>query len=356
LADRNLEEVEMTAGNFGERFYGARDLPAWHRHGKTDNLEHTAEDAFEMIGRYSVHKLQLQTIVTRGDGSHIEVPAYGLVRAPTPDDPVERYFGTVSADYFLVDPDMFNSMWDRVTRKPVETMIALHGGRQFVITARLGKFAVKDDEIENYLQAYTYMDGSSAAGTLTSSVRMVCANTVAMAISASQDHQRFVHDQWIMDRMARWLEDVIQRAEANLPELQEAYTTLAGYSLGRTNDNRVKDIRDVIHSAYPAVPEFVADPLMPNEVNESRAKKQAAQVKIVDQRRVQVLDLFKGEGRGMRNAATWGTMWGLVQAVNELEDWKGGSAGAGLAHSILFGERAATKARAMATALEIAGG
>jgi hypothetical protein len=345
----------MPAEVFGQRFYGARDKAAWHGQGFTDNLEHSALEAFELIGAYSVHKLQLQTIVTRQDGSHIEVPAYGLVRSPVKDDPHEAYFGTVSDDYRLVTPEEFCRMWDERTRKSVDTVIALKGGKQFVLTARLGKFAVKDDEIENYLQAYTYMDGSSAAGTLTSSVRMVCANTVAMAISASQDHQRFVHDQWILDRMARWLEDVVQRAEAHLPELQQAYDVLASYKLTRERAESPAEIKSVLHAAYPDVPEYIPDTLMPDEFNEAKTKQRELAVKAIDARRDGALNLFKGEGRGMHNDATWGTMWGLVQSVNELEDWKKGAGGTGLAHSVLFGDRAATKTRAMTRALEIAG-
>jgi len=344
----------MSADVFGQRFYGARDKAAWHGQGFTDSLEHSALEAFELIGTYSVHKLQLQTIVTRQDGSHIEVPAYGLVRSPVKDDPREAYFGTVSDDYRLVTPEEFCRMWDERTRKSVDTVIALKGGKQFVLTARLGKFAVKDDEIENYLQAYTYMDGSSAAGTLTSSVRMVCANTVAMAIAASQDHQRFIHDQWILDRMARWLEDVVQRAEAHLPELQQAYDVLASYKLTRERAESPAEIKSVLHAAYPDVPEYVPDTLMPDEFNEAKTKQRELAVKAIDARRDGAFNLFKGEGRGMHNDATWGTMWGLVQAVNELEDWKKGAGGTGLAHSVLFGDRAATKTRAMNRALEIA--
>lgn len=345
----------MTADLFGQRFYGARDKAAWHGQGFTDNLEHSAEEALDLIGTYTVHKLQLQTIITRQDGTHIEVPAYGLVRSPVADDPHEAYFGTVSDGYRLVTPEEFVKLWDERTRKSVETMVALKGGKQLVITARLGRFSIKDDEIENYLQAYTMMDGSSASGTLTSSVRIVCANTVAAAISASQDHQRFIHDTWIMDRMARWLEDVIQRAEAHLPELQQAYDVLASYRLTRDRAESPTEIMSVLHAAYPDVPEYTPDPLMTDEVNQVRAKQRDLAVKAIDARRLGALDLFKGEGRGMRNAATWGTMWGLVQSVNELEDWKKGAGGTGLAHSVLFGDRAATKTRAMTRALEIAG-
>lgn len=346
----------MTADLFGQRFYGARDLAAWHGQGFTDNLEHTAEEAFDLIGSYSVHKLQLQTIITKQDGSHIEVPAYGLVRGPVKDDPKEAYFGTVSGDYNLVTPEEFCKLWDIRTRKAVETMIALKGGKQLVITARLGEYTVKDDAVRSYIQAFTMMDGTSASGTLTSDVRIVCANTMAAAMSASQDLTRFIHDRYIMERMGRWLEDVVQRAEAHLPELQQAYTLLANHTLTQANKKRDREILDVLHSAYQTVPEFTPDPLSTDEQNELRSKKREAQVKIIDQRRVMALELFKGEGRGMRSNATWGTMWGLVQSVNELEDWKGGTTGTGLAHSVLFGERAATKARALTSALAVATG
>lgn len=344
----------MPADIFGQSFYGARDLAAWHGQGFTDNLEHSAVEAFDLIGSYSVYKLPLQTVATRADGSHIEVPAFGLIRGPSRHDPKEAYFGTVSDEYRLVTPEEFCRLWDERTRKSVETMMALKNGKQLVITARLGGFAVKDDAIENYIQAFTMMDGSSASGTLTSSVRVVCANTLAAAMSASQDLTRFVHDRFIMERMGRWLEDVIERAEAHLPELQAAYSTLAMHSLMAANKNRDNEIRTVVHAAYPDVPEFVPDPLSTDEQNELRAKKTDQVRKVIDERRYGVLELFKGEGRGMRNDATWGTMWGLVQAVNELEDWKGGTKGAGLAHSVLFGDRAATKARALTAALDIA--
>lgn len=346
----------MPADIFGQRFYGARDLAAWHGQGFTDSLEHSAEEAFALIGTYEVYKLQLQTVMQKQDGNHILTPAYGLVRGPVKDDPQEAYFGTVSNDYNLVTPQEFCRLWDERTRKSVETMMALKGGKQLVITARLGRFSILDDEIENYIQAYTMMDGTSASGTLTSSVRIVCANTMAAAIQASQDHQRFVHDRWIQDRMARWLEDVVQRAEAHLPELQDAYNVLAHYKLTRDRAESPAEILSIIHSAYPDVPEYVPDTLASDEVNEHRTKQRELAVKATDARRLGALDLFKGEGRGMRNTATWGTAWGLVQAVTELEDWKKGAANSGLAHSVLFGDRAATKARAMTRALEIATG
>jgi len=346
----------MPAELFGDRFYGGRGLAAWHERGFVDNLQHTAAEAFDLIGRYDVLKLQLETIVTRGDGSHIEVPSYGLIRTPTSDDPVDRYFASVGPDYRLVTPQEFVDLVDVRVRRNVETMLALKDGKQLIVTFKLPAFNVRGDEIDNFLMAWSMMDGSTASGANTSSVRTVCRNTFMASLGASTQRASFVHDQWILHRMGRWMEDVVERAEAKLPELQEAYDVLAAYKLTRERPEAPREIKHVIQSAYPNLPEYLPDAALSDEVNNERAKRRAQEIRVVDERRVQALELFKGAGTGMRNRASWGTAWGLYQAVVELEDWKGGSKGDGLAHSVLFGERAQTKNRAFDASMAVATG
>ena len=204
--------------------------------------------------------------------------------------------------------------------------------------------------------AWSMMDGSTASGTSTQSVRVVCKNTFDAALASSRNKASFVHDQWIMQRMGRWLEDVVERAEAQLPALQEAYNILAAHSLTKARPDSPKEIKHVLQTAYPALSQYEADPLLDKEINEERAKRRASEIRVVDERRVQAFELFKGAGTGMRSKAAWGTAWGLYQAVVELEDWKGGSKGDGLAHSVLFGERADTKVRAFNASMAIATG
>jgi len=346
----------MPADIFSNKFYGARGLAAWHNMGFVDNLEHTAAEAFSLVGEYTVHKLQLQTIVTKQNGEHIEVPAFGLIRGPVPEDPQEAYFGTVSGDYRLVTPQEFVALCDERVRRPVETLLALKDGKQFVATFKLPAFNVRGDEIDNFLMAWSMMDGSTASGANTSSVRTVCSNTFAAALAASTQQARFVHDAWIMQRMGRWLEDVVERAEAKLPELQEAYDVMAGYALTRARPEAPREIKYVLQQTYPQLPEYVEDPVLTIEANAERAKRRESERRITDERRVQAFELFRGAGTGMKNRATWGTAWGLYQAVVELEDWKGGSKGSGLAHSVLFGERADTKGRAFTATMAVVQG
>lgn len=341
---------------FGERFYAGRGKGAWHHKGTVDDVQRSAADAYAMVGTYGVYKLPLQTIAKRQDGTHIQVPAFGLIRGPVADDPKEAYFGTVSADYRLVTPEEIVNLWDERVRKPVETLMALKDGKQFVITAKLDAFNVRGDEIENYLMLFNFMDGGTAAGANTSSVRVVCANTFAASLGASTDNVRFIHDQWVLNRLGRWMEDTVQRAEAKLPRLQEQYDVMAAYALTKNRPEAPREIKHVITTAYPQLPEYVVDPILSDEVNEERAKRRQSERRVVDERRIQAFELFKGAGTGMRNQATWGTMFGLYQSVVELEDYKGGSKGANLAHSILFGERAETKSRAFDAAMAVIGG
>ena len=341
---------------FDNKFYGGRGIAAWHNKGFVDDLEHTADEAFDLIGRYNVYKLQLETIVTRTDGSHIEVPSYALIRGPVPNHPSEAFFGTVSDQYRLVTPEEVVAVWDQRVRRTVETMMALKDGKQFIITTKLPAFNVRGDEIENYLMLWNMMDGGTASGANTSSVRTVCRNTFEASLGASTQRTAFVHDQWVLQRMGAWMEDVVQRAESRLPEIQEAYDVLAAYKLTRERAAAPREIKHVLCAAYPQQPSYQADPLLDDVVNQERAKRRDSENRIVEERRVQAFELFKGAGTGMKNRATWGTGWGLYQAVVELEDWKGGSKGDGLAHSVLFGDRAATKNRAFDSMMAVATG
>jgi hypothetical protein len=106
----------MPADLFGNKFYGGRGLAAWHNRGFVDDVEHTASEAFDLIGRYHVLKLPLQTIATRQDGTHVPTPYFGLVRGPIPEDPQENVFGVVSGQYMLVTPDEFAVQWRRCWR------------------------------------------------------------------------------------------------------------------------------------------------------------------------------------------------------------------------------------------------
>lgn len=339
----------------GDRFFQDRAKPAWHnimRPGIDVNRGYSAVEAYELIGKLDVRKVKLVTgAIMQSTGQPIESPYYGILRAPIPEDPKPAWFGVVSDDYVLVPLDEVVQLWDTHVRRPVQTMMHLRDGKFSVISSRLDGFQVLGEEVENFVMVGNWLDGANASTAHVSSVTPVCWNTWRMAGSSAVESYRFVHDQHIQHRMGEWFTSVVSRAEAKLPTMKEAMEVLAGYRI-----KAAEEAGFVFKSAYPypTMPKY--DPLAPPEYNEERQRKYEVEMKVQDSRRVTAFDLFRGEGTGMKTKARLATAWGMYQSVVEVEDYRKGSAGDGLAASVLFGDRASCKDRAFVAALQVATG
>lgn len=339
----------------GDRFFQSRGVPAWHgimREGVDTTRDYTAAEAYDLIGHISVRKVPLVTKGRTQSGEQLASPYFGILRAPVPEDPEPRWFGTVSEDYVLVPLEEVVALWDQHVARPVQTMMHLRDGKLSVISSKLEGFQVRGEEVDNAVMIGNWTDGMNASTAHVSSVTPVCMNTWRMAGASAVESHRFVHDSYIQHRMGEWFQSVIARAENKLPVMKEAMNVMAGYRLTKPNE----EVKFVLTSAYPypSLPKY--DVLAPPEYNEERQRKYEAEMKTADSRRVCAFDLFKGDGTGMRTAARLGTAWGLYQAVVEVEDYRKGSAGDGLAASVLYGDRAAAKDRGFSAAFKIATG
>jgi len=339
-------------------FFADRAAPAWHgimKAGIDPERRYTAQEVLAVLGGPSYLKLPLETVAQRQDGSHIQVPAYAIVRTPYGDNKTDATMGIVREGYNLVTPQQVADMWDLRTGKNVETAAFLREGKLFLLTAKLEPIEVVDDTVQMYLGLHTWMDGLTASTALTSGVKEVCMNTVQMAHQAAKQMIRFNHDKWILDRMGRWMANVIDEAEHGLPALAEAMRHLASYRLQAPK----AEVMHVLSAAYPTPAKFEQDPTWSKEYLELREKKWDAEARLITDRRQAALDLFKGKGTGMAMKSMAGTAWGLYNAVVELEDWRGGARGNDAdarASAILVGERAEAKVRAWTAAVDVAAG
>lgn len=339
-------------------FFSHRAEPAWHgilKSGIDPTRTYTAVEVLDVLGGPSYLKLPLQTIATKQDGEHISVPAYAIVRTPYGTNKSEATMGIVREGYNLVTPEQVAHMWDERTGKNVETAAYLREGKLFLLTAKLDPIDVVGDTVQMYLGLHTWMDGLTASTALTSGVREVCMNTVQMAHAAAKQMIRFNHDRWILERMGRWMANVIDEAEGGLPALAEAMRVLAGYRLQAPK----AEVVHVLTAAYPTPPRPEADPTWSKEYTELRDKKWDQEARLITDRRQAALELFKGRGTGMDTVAAAGTAWGLYNAVVEVEDWRGGARGNDAdarAAAVLVGERAEAKGRAWTAAVQVASG
>jgi hypothetical protein len=295
----------MRTALFDSRFFGRRQ-PAWHQLGQPNAAEVPAVEAFQRAGAYDV--------ALRPSG---EAHLLKIVRGPTTTDPCYVTFGNVGLDFVLVPPDQLVELWDRSVGEPVETLGAVHRGRCLFITLQLPAFDVRGDPVSNYLVLAHWMDPTGKTEVFQAPVRVVCANTLLLAQTRATQQVTLTTGRDVRERIGEELALAVQRARHLASENQIALARLAD-RLASTEDTDA-----VLRAAYP--------------LNEAR--------------RTAARDLFDGAGTGMDVPAARGTLWGLYNAIAELENFRDGDTLEQAARSVLFGQRGATIQRAHAAAL-----
>ena len=309
---------------FGERFFGALK-PAWHRKGIVLAEPTSATEAYDLMGPYAV---SLDSLVTEYG---MPVDAKAIVRLPTHDEPTRRVFGVVSDRYKLITPDDMVETYDRVVNRPVETTAALKHGAVFLLSTKLPDYDIAGDEIENYMLVDNHMTGTGACHVRVTPVRVVCQNTLSMAISQSGETHRIVHTGNPLQELEDWMVSIYEYAVNTSGAVKEAFEILAKAQMTE------KAIKTIMKETYPL-------PVGPH--------KEAAFDAAV-KTRSSVLHLFNGMAAGADSKAFKGTAWGLYNSVVEFED-RYHRAGRNFAESILFGSRARVKERAFEETLNYA--
>lgn len=334
----------MSHNLFGERF-GDQRYPAWHELGQVFGEPISASKAYKRLGPYEVRIADL-----KADGVQLEQRA--ILRNPTTDDPETRVFGIVGKDYHLVTPDDFVTIWDERVGREIETIGALGAGETFFISTYLPKLDVRGDEVEFYLLGKLTMTGLHSNEVMTTGVRTVCQNTLNAAESSATQRFKVVHDQYVLQRMGDWLQELVDEAETEAKMLAQVFDLLAGTKVKQAH------VTEVLEDAYP-YPKAPAKNA-PQNVVEQRIQWWNENVNLMDRRRDGAQALFEGMGTGMDVPAAKGTLWGVYNSVVECEDYRRGKnettpeGRARIAESIMFGERAAAKKRAFKSCHEMA--
>ena len=161
--------------------------PAWHKQGVVVDHVLTAAEAIELIGDWTVITCPLFAEIEQG-GVKTLYPvdgAFATVRTDT-----NAVLGIVGSRYHPVQNrdlfKFFDPVVDRETGTFYHTGGVLQGGKKIWILAKVpGDFyvpGVEDDLIENYVLLCSSHDGSLVVMAKHTPVRVVCANTLAMAL------------------------------------------------------------------------------------------------------------------------------------------------------------------------------
>lgn len=179
----------------------------------------------------------------------------------------------------------------------LETAGVLKGGRKFWALARTGQAsALKgNDLVSGYLLLATSCDGSLATVATPTTVRVVCNNTLAIAVNGSAESIRVPHN-----------------TEFN----PQAVKRQLGVSVSQWDDfmYRMKVLSERKINTGEALGYFL-------QVICDTEKDVANRRELTQHRALQkVQELYSGKGRGSRMESAHNTAWGLLNAVTEYVD------------------------------------
>lgn len=290
-------ELTTRANGLVEFAYNTAHGAGWHglgqavEHADVHNVDHWRQAAGMdwRIQRSKVRYASEAGLVHELPSQHV------LFRSDT-----KAALGVVSDGYKVVQPRQVVEFFrDLVEAGGMElsAMGTLQGGRRFWATAQIGEAAPVSvrDKIGGYVLLSTSADGSLATEARLTTVRVVCANTLAMARGEGRAAFKLSH---------RSVFDA-DRIKADM----------------KLNDQAWLQFRqDVRRLAEKAVDRRAAEHLVAHILAGSDDQKALDKARESSRGYAKILDLFNGQGKGAMLDGVYGTAWGLLNAVTEYVD------------------------------------
>lgn len=173
---------------------------AWHRLGTVVDHALSAEEALELahLSGWNVRKAPLQALQGEESAEALQVPgSFATVRThPITGRP--EVLGVVGNRYTPIQNEEHAGMLNALlheSRGQFETAGSLRGGKEVFVTTRIpAQFNVGGvDPVDLYLVAMNSHDGSSPFRFLVTTVRVVCANTLAAALGQARSSFAIKH-------------------------------------------------------------------------------------------------------------------------------------------------------------------
>jgi phage/plasmid-like protein (TIGR03299 family) len=241
--------------------------------------------------------------------------------------------GLVSDGYKVVQPIevlQFFSEVSKANHLEMETAGTLNGGKQYWALARTGEsFALGGvDRINAYVMLATSCDGSMATTAKFTSVRVVCANTLAMARSDGKSAIKVKHSTTF-------------NADQVRIDLGLAASTWEEF---KVNAARLASRRLTKQDCVSILVKSIGDEEAFRKAFEDKKTTQEA---LQEQPNIRVMtsimELFNGRGMGAQAVTANGTAWGLVNAATQYFDHDAGRSPDTRLNSAWFGINADRK-------------
>lgn len=293
------------------------------------------EAGMDWEARQAAVQFGIPNLITQESKNHV-VPSHKVIYRSDTEEPLS----VMGAGYEIVQPKAVLEFFRDLTEQGgwhIHTAGTLRGGRKLWAMATNGNRSnvVKGDPVENHLLLATSLDGSMKTTAMLTSVRVVCANTLAMALAGAGNTVSISHRSVFDPQTIKRALGVARPAfEAFIEQAKQMADTPVAL------DEALGVLRKVFGSApVPAIDLSwmkLGDTLPPevDEIRDTRATER-------------VLELFAGAGRGATLKGVAGTRWGLLNAVTEYVDHEMGRSLDTRLDNAWFGRGNATKQKAL---------
>jgi hypothetical protein len=336
---------QRASGLFGARFLGVRQ-PGWHQIGTVvEDEDITVPDAFTQAGlNYRVEKFPIDTTAY---GEKLATGQYAIVREPTPDDGA-RVFGIVGPNYEVIQNEQLAELLSAVDLK-LSTVGALHQGKITFVAFNAGETEIGGEKVDRYVGIMN-QHGGGAARVVFTDVRFQCQNTLVTGLRSATQDVRIPHrvNAGTEVQFQVQLMPIIQRAQA---EAEEAFNQMTKLKVDEAIVARVLEGIFPMPKSPQKLRQLQMVESAPAALNSGIDLSGLQFARERHEKHVEMIKRFRGgistlyEKFNDEQPELAQTGWALYNAATENADWRKGR-DAAIGESILWGPRAAEKARA----------
>lgn len=210
----------------------------WHGLGTEVKEAPTSADAIRLAGLDWLVK-QEDLYIKGVDGNFTKVPLKANVR-----DTDHKFLGGVTNRYGIIQNYECFAFTDKFIGDDVryETAGSLNGGKKIWLLARMKRQILAEETIDPYLVFMNTHDGTGAVRVAMTPIRVVCNNTLNLALSTASRHWSCAHKGNIMDKLdaARF---TLCNAKEYMDALEEEFGEL---KLKKISESQLRNMIDTL--------------------------------------------------------------------------------------------------------------
>jgi phage/plasmid-like protein (TIGR03299 family) len=303
----------LETGSAGQVAFASREVPAWHLLGTVfDGDEAVSTRQMLDLAYLSGWNVRLEDLALRsGLDAAWAQEAYAVVRDNPFDKTLIDVLAVVGGRYKVVqNEDLFafgdtlldgGGQWE--TAGSIRNGRVVFGSLLLPTDIVIGKGSA-EDRVQTYLLVTTSHDGTVGVQAATTPVRVVCQNTLNMALRGVKQSFKMRHTTKIDGRVAQAREALdlsFAYADAFAAEAEALFQTEV------TN----RDFHNIISSLYPK----------PEDEKKAAVTRWENKVNLLGDLFVGAADAGGVEGAPVTGANITGTAWGALNALTERLDW-----------------------------------